>query len=545
MSSQNSEINKADPDAFPSPHDDEVGIVLDRDWTPEEEKRAKRKLDLIIMPILTLGFFCLQLDRGNIANALTDRFLRYVGLTQHQFNVGQQMLSLGIVLFEIPSNMILYRVGPGRWLTLQLFLFGFVSLFQAFQHGYGAFIATRLLLGCTESGFIPGGLYTLSTWYTRTETAKRVMIFYFGNQIGQASSKLLAYGILHMRGIGGKPGWFWLFALMGVFTILGGFIFGLFLPDSFKNPHSTFLPKRQWFTERELHILQTRVLLDDPMKGKKKKSLGLGAFKQAFGNWRLWMHFLITFCNNGPQRAFDTYSPSIVNGFGFAALTSNALASVGLFLQVPVSFSFSFVSDRFNRRGETVVLGLSMHLLGYIFNRVFTELNGKRGVKYFGVVWTQTFGTFSHPLNIAWMLLSCRNSEERALAMAMVIMGANLAGIYGAQFFQADDRPRYRRAFSVACAVLAVGVCLAIARYIDDLFRRRKNGGKRFQEGTRTSESEFEVGDLKTSVGGLEGSTTTSLAARKVDEIATTLASTLEPGGGPRAWKQKEIVVVT
>ncbi len=62
--------------------------------------------------------------------------------------------------------------------------------------------------GITESGFIPGGLWTLSTWYTRTETAKRVMFFYFGNQFGQASSKLLAYGILHMRGVAGKAGWF-------------------------------------------------------------------------------------------------------------------------------------------------------------------------------------------------------------------------------------------------------------------------------------------------------------------------------------------------
>ena len=150
--------------------------------------------------------------------------------------------------------------------------------------------------GITESGFIPGGLWTLSTWYTRAETAKRVMIFYFGNQFGQASAKLLAYGILHMRGVvshnpsyttinnrfkAGKPGWFWLFVLMGAFTILGGFVLGFFLPDSFKNPHSTFLPKVQIFTDREIHILNTRVLLDDPMKGKKKKSIGLLAFKKA------------------------------------------------------------------------------------------------------------------------------------------------------------------------------------------------------------------------------------------------------------------------
>ncbi|KAH8879267.1 putative MFS transporter [Thozetella sp. PMI_491] len=442
------------------------------DWTAEEERKAKRKLDFIIMPILTLGFFCLQLDRGNMANAITDNFMEDVGIDQDQFNVGQQMLSLGIVLTEIPSNMILYRVGPGKWLTLQLFLFGIVSTFQSFQRGYGPFIATRFLLGITESGFIPGGLWTLSTWYTRSETAKRVMVFYFGNQIGQASAKLLAYGILHMRGVGGQPGWFWLFTLMGIFTIGGGFVFGFFLPDSFRNPRSTFLPSVSWFTERELHILQTRVLLDDPMKGKKKKSIGWDAFVRAYTNWRIWLHFLITLCNNGPQRAFDTYAPSLVTGFGFGSLVSNAMAAVGLFLQVPVSFAFSWVSDRFNRRGETVVLGLFCHLLGYIFNRIFTDIN-LRGVRYFGVVWTQTFGTFSHPLNIAWMSLTCDDSEQRALAMAGVIMNANIAGIYGAQIFRQDDRPLYRRGFTVAIVVLAVGLSLALVRWLSEHYRRR------------------------------------------------------------------------
>lgn len=255
------------------------------------------------MPLLTLGFFCLrkstststcfvelilihcitELDRGNIANAITDNFMKDVGITQNQFNVGQQMLSLGIVLFEIPSNMILYRVGPGKWLTLQLFLFGVVSTFQAFQNSYGSFIASRFLLGMTQSGFIPGGLWTLSTWYTRRETAKRVMFFYFGNQFGQASSKLLAYGIFHMRGVEGKPGWFWLFVIMGTFTVLSGFVLGFLLPDSFKNPRSTFLPRVTFFNDRELHILKNRILLDDPMKGKKRKHIGRGAFGKAVG----------------------------------------------------------------------------------------------------------------------------------------------------------------------------------------------------------------------------------------------------------------------
>ena len=63
-----------------------------------------------------------ELDKGNISNAITDNFMEDVGITQNQFNVGQQLMSLGIVMFEFPSNMVLYRVGPARWLTLQMFL---------------------------------------------------------------------------------------------------------------------------------------------------------------------------------------------------------------------------------------------------------------------------------------------------------------------------------------------------------------------------------------------------------------------------------------
>ncbi|PKS05148.1 hypothetical protein jhhlp_008515 [Lomentospora prolificans] len=464
-------VQSGDDDCIFQNGTDTKASSIQADWSPEEEKRAKRKLDFIIMPLLTLGFFCLQLDRGNIANAITDTFMEDVGITQFQFNVGQQLLSLGIVIFEIPSNMILHKVGPGKWLTLQLFLFGLVSTFQAWQKNYSSYLATRFLLGATESGYIPGGLWTLSTWYTRSETAKRVMIFFFGNQLGQASAKLIAYGILHMKGVGGYPGWFWLFVIMGAFTGLCGILMGFCLPDSFHNPRSWFMPKFSFFSERELHILQTRVMLDDPYKTRKQQRIGASAFKKALSNWRIWLHVFITFFNNGPFRGFDTYGPTIIKSFGYPSLTSNALASVGLFLQVPVSFVFSFVSDKYDRRGETVMAGIGLHMFGYILNRIFTELN-KRGVRYFGVIWTQMCGNFPHPLNIAWMSLACRDSEERSLAMAMIIMSANIAAIYGAQIFQADDKPLYRRAFSLNIGLLALAMLLAAARYGHEQWQR-------------------------------------------------------------------------
>lgn len=204
-----------------------------------------------------------------------------VGIIQLQFNVGQQLLSLRIVLFEISSNMLLYKAGPGKRLTFELFLFGLVSIFQAFQKNYAGYLVTRCLLSATESGYISGGLWTLSTWYTKRETAKRVMVFFFGNRFGQASAKLIAYEISNMRGVAEHPGWFWLFIIMGAFTMASGVVLGFCLPDTLYNPRGWFLPRFDIFNKRELYALRTQIIIDNPNKEWKKHRIDSAALKRA------------------------------------------------------------------------------------------------------------------------------------------------------------------------------------------------------------------------------------------------------------------------
>ncbi|KAI0972331.1 hypothetical protein F4678DRAFT_478787 [Xylaria arbuscula] len=122
--------------------------------------------------------------------------------------------------------------------------------FQSYMTNYSGYVTTRLLLSIAESEYIPGGLWTLSTWYTRDETARRVILFFCGNQVGQSSASLIAYGLLQLRGVAAHPGWFWLFVISGLITSFGGIVLRFFLPVSSKDPHSTFLPKVQIFTNR-------------------------------------------------------------------------------------------------------------------------------------------------------------------------------------------------------------------------------------------------------------------------------------------------------
>lgn len=114
------------------------------------------RVDFILLPVLALAFFSMQMDRGNISAVLTSTITQDLHITTNQVNIGTQLLSAGIVLSEIPSNIIMQRIGPRVWLSGQLFAWGLVATFQAFVQSYPAYLVTRILLGFCEGGFIPG-----------------------------------------------------------------------------------------------------------------------------------------------------------------------------------------------------------------------------------------------------------------------------------------------------------------------------------------------------------------------------------------------------
>ncbi|PSN69523.1 alternative sulfate transporter [Corynespora cassiicola Philippines] len=462
---------------------DEKGIATPDDtdndsnrlqWTEEEEAKIMRKLDLVVMPLLMLGFFALQLDRGNIANALTDFFFRDVGITQNQFNIGQQLLSLGIVLLEIPSNYILYRVGPTKWISFQIFAWGLVSTFQAFQKGFGAFLATRLLLGMCESGFIPAGLYTMTRWYKRDETSKRYAWYFTGSGLASAITGLLAYGILHMRGVAGLGGWQWLFILEGIFTLLVGTAFVLFFPKSPSNPVNLF--GYRYFSERETQILVERVLRDDPSKAQTHTKVTNEELRSTFTNWRLIPHIIVIICGLAPAVTVGAYSPTLVRGYGYGRLQSNAMVSIGAWISLVTTLIWGYTADKLGRRGPVVFVGYFLYWV-FLCDRLLIR-NPSRGARFAALTLTIGFNTMWHPVHSSWIAMNTRSAGERSITLAIVIMSANTSGIIGSQLFQSQDGPLYPIGWSVVVAFLSLGlVCLSVANAQYWLLNRRLRRG--------------------------------------------------------------------
>ncbi|KAL2165666.1 hypothetical protein VTG60DRAFT_4049 [Thermothelomyces hinnuleus] len=428
-------------------------------WTEDEEKALVRRLDVLVMPLLILGFFALQLDRGNIGNALTDNFLQDVGITQFQFNIGQQLLSAGIVLLEVPSNIILYRIGPAVWIGAQIVAWGLVATFQAFQKGLGPYLVTRLLLGLCEAGFIPAGLFTITRWYKRDETSKRFSFYFIGNMTAASCSGLVAYGILHMRGIAGLGGWQWLFLIEGLFTVLVGALFIALFPPSPGNPVS--LLGIRYFSEREVQILQQRVLRDDMTKIQPRQNVSWDEVKATFTNWRLLPHFLIAVLGIAPAQTMGSYAPSLVVSFGYDRLKANAMVSIGSWILIVTNVAWGFIADKTRLRGLMVFLGV-LFLWGLTLgNRLLVESpNGKLrfGVLTAAIAFQVTF----HAVNGSWLALNARTAGERSVTMAILIMGANLSGIIGSQIFQAEDAPLYKTGWTVIMALVSVALLMSV-----------------------------------------------------------------------------------
>jgi len=170
------------------------------------------------------------------------------------------------------------------------------------------------MLGFAEAGYIPGAIYTLSTWYTKRELAKRVAVFFFGMFGGNAMSPLLASGILKLEGRQGLKGWQWLFLLEGVFTMSVSIVLLLLLPGSPDSPRPLLSPGVIRFSGKQQSILQRRLEADDSEKrqGAQGMQIPWKLVWKTLSHYRRWPHFVSTFAAFSTWSPLTTYTPTII-----------------------------------------------------------------------------------------------------------------------------------------------------------------------------------------------------------------------------------------
>jgi MFS transporter, ACS family, tartrate transporter len=216
----------------------------------DAEARIFRKIAWRILPVLTLAYVFNYLDRNNIGfAALTMN--REVGLTATQFGIGAGILFLGYCFLEVPSNMILYRVGARVWLARIMISWGLISTATIFVKGAGTFYLLRFLLGAAEAGFFPGVAFYLGHWFPAQYRTRAIAWFMVAIPISSVVGGALSGALLQMDGMFGLAGWKWLFVLEGLPVAIFGVITLFVLAE---RPEDA-----QWLTAAERAFVVDRV----------------------------------------------------------------------------------------------------------------------------------------------------------------------------------------------------------------------------------------------------------------------------------------------
>ncbi|KAF1913441.1 major facilitator superfamily domain-containing protein [Ampelomyces quisqualis] len=411
----------------------------------------------------------------NLASALTDGFARDIGVNQGTINLGNQLMFLGTVVLEIPSNLILQRVGPRKWISTQVVIFGLVATLQVFLKNKTGFLISRTVLGLCEAGYVPGSMYTLSTWYTKRELARRIAVFFFGMFGGNAISPLLASGILKLGGHGGLKGWQWLFLLEGIFTMCVGVTLLLLLPGSPDQPCPLLSPGLIRFKDVDREALQLRLILDDPDRkpGSQGMHIPLELVWKTVKHYRRWPHFVSTFAVFSTWSSLMTYTPTIILTLGFSRIKANALASIGGFFALGVVFFFGWLSDKTNKRGLSVVIAHVCYLIVLIVARSAHSLVGKWS--RWGL-WTaiNTLAIGYHPIHNSWLQLNCKEPGERSISIAMWVMSAMSGLMVGTQYYRGDDVPFYNKGLRIQIIMVAIGMFFAIVQHLVYVVHNRR-----------------------------------------------------------------------
>ncbi|KAF2656229.1 MFS general substrate transporter [Lophiostoma macrostomum CBS 122681] len=434
---------------------------------PKEQRWLLFKVDAYVLTFASLGYFLKNLDQYNVNNAFLSGMEEDLEMYGNQLVTATSIWTVGYVIGQIPSNLLLTRVSP-RWVIPTLEIgWGVATFALSGVKNYKALYALRFLVGLFESGFYPGIHYLLGSWYTPRELGKRAMIFWLAGSIGQMFSGFLqAAAYTHLNGVHGRAGWRWLFIVDGIITLPLALLGYCFLPNL---PHDG--KRTWWITEEERQLSVTRMKV---VGRAGRESWTKAKIRRLVTSWHFYLLPLlyVVWNNGGPQQGMGFWlksfnkKPAPVPGTHFSVPDINNLPLITNAIFVGMAFLWGWASDGPCRgaRWPFIYAGAVITLIFSIALRqmpLYGDIHGRKVV-----YWLANIGGGAGPLILSWINEICSDdTEKRAL---LVAMGNDLAYVVQAVapnfVWKTTDFPRARKGYtwSIVLEVLLIFVTAAI-----------------------------------------------------------------------------------
>ncbi|KAK0118349.1 hypothetical protein ONS95_012638 [Cadophora gregata] len=391
-----------------------------------DTKKLLRKLDLHLIPFLALIYLLCFLDRSNVGNARLVHLEKDLGMKGLDYNIALAIFFPFYVAAEIPSNMMMKRFRPSIWFTVIILAWGLVMTCMGLVHNFQGLLACRVFLGIAEGGLFPGISYFITMWYRRDECGLRIALFFSAATAAGAFGGLLARGISEMDGVGGKPGWAWIFILEGLLTL----VVGCFTYWAVKDypATATFLttPER---IEVERRLSEDSGLSDD---------FRLKYVVQAFRDWKIWVNMVITIGLFTPLYSVALFLPTIINNLGYANNEAQLLTVPPYVVACLCTIAGNYAADKAGQRGVFLLGFQGLSVIGFLM----LVTNGKPHVQYAGTFLAASGIYTMVPLITAWTSNNIGGTLKRGVGIAMQVGFGNLGGAISGFVYLSKDKPR-------------------------------------------------------------------------------------------------------
>ena len=305
----------------------------------EVESATMRKVMVRLVPFLMLCYFIAYVDRVNAGfAALTMN--RDLGLTQAMFGIGGGLFFVAYVLFEVPSNLAMEKVGARLWIARIMITWGLVGIGMAFVVGPYSFYLGRFLLGAAEAGFFPGVILYLTYWFPARYRARVVATFMVAIPISSFLGSPLSAMLLELEGALGLHGWQWLFILEALPAVVLGLVALFMLPSRPSEAKWLSAEQSEWLTRR----------LEDE-KTSRAAPVGHMPLWKVLSNPTIWALALIYAGSSATSNALSLWQPQILKSFGLTNLQT------GLLNMIPFGIASVFMilwGRRADKSGERI-----------------------------------------------------------------------------------------------------------------------------------------------------------------------------------------------
>ncbi|EJB06161.1 sugar phosphate permease [Rhizobium leguminosarum bv. trifolii WSM597] len=318
------------------------------------EDRAYAKVFWRIVPFLMLCYVVAYLDRVNVGFAKL-QMSNELGLSEAAYGIGAGIFFIGYFLFEVPSNVIMNKVGARMWIARIMVTWGIISAAFMFTSSETVFYVLRFLLGVAEAGFFPGIILYLTAWYPADRRARIITTFMSAIPISAIFGNPLS-GLLmdSFHGTHGLSGWQWMFLIEAVPAILFGVATFFYLDDTIHDA--------KWLNDEEKRVLTANIEAENRIKTTSPHSIAA-----TLTDRRVWLMCLIYFCFVLGQYGLNFWMPSIVKASGVSGnLNIGLISAIPYICTFVVMLALGRSADRLRERRWHLVVPAVIAAGGFV-----------------------------------------------------------------------------------------------------------------------------------------------------------------------------------